>query len=117
LSATGFAGRRAVVTGAGHGIGEAIARRLFDAGARVMAIDRDEARLVSAFGSGQCRWLVASVGTSDPVALAEAVLADGPVELIVNNVAGWTGRTFLYEDPALFAESLTVSLQAPALLH
>jgi NAD(P)-dependent dehydrogenase (short-subunit alcohol dehydrogenase family) len=113
LSAQDFAGLRAVVTGAGHGIGEAIARRLLDAGARVIAIDREEGRLVSAFGGGQCRWLVASVGTSDPVALAEAVLADGPVELIVNNVAGWTGRTFLNEDPALFAKALAVSLEAP----
>jgi len=113
LSAPDFAGLRAVVTGAGHGIGEAIARRLLDAGAWVIAIDREEARLVSAFGSGQCRWLVASVGTSDPVALAEAVLADGPVELIVNNVAGGTGRTFLNEDPALFTEALAVNLQAP----
>jgi NAD(P)-dependent dehydrogenase (short-subunit alcohol dehydrogenase family) len=113
LSGTGLAGRRAVVTGAGHGIGEAIARRLLDAGALVTAIDRDEARLASALGSGEWRSLPATVGTDDPVALAETVLAEGPVELIVNNVAGWTGRAFLDEDPALFAQSLAVNLQGP----
>lgn len=104
---------RAVVTGAGHGIGEAIARRLLDAGAQVVAIDRDEARLAQAFQSDQCHTITAAIGVDDPVALAEAVLVGGPVELIVNNVAGWTGRKFLAEDPALFASSLAVNLQSP----
>jgi NAD(P)-dependent dehydrogenase (short-subunit alcohol dehydrogenase family) len=109
----GLHGRRAVVTGAGHGIGEAIARRLADAGARVIAIDRDGTRLSRAFGAGPCQTMVATIGVDDPVTLAESLLADGPVELIVNNVAGWTGRSFLTEDPALFAQSLEVNLRAP----
>lgn len=37
---TRFAGRRAIVTGAGGGIGAAIVARLFDEGAEVAAIDR-----------------------------------------------------------------------------
>jgi 3-oxoacyl-[acyl-carrier protein] reductase len=113
LSGGGLAGQRAVVTGGGHGIGEAIAHRLLRAGAQVTAIDRDGARLAQAFGDGECRTMVATIGADDPVALAEAVLADGPVDLIVNNVAGWTGRTFLDEDPVLFARSLAMNLQAP----
>jgi NAD(P)-dependent dehydrogenase (short-subunit alcohol dehydrogenase family) len=113
VSETGLRGRRAVVTGAGHGIGEAIASRLADAGAEVIAIDRDGTRLASAFKAGQCQPLVATIGVDDPVGLAESVLTTGPVELIINNVSGWTGRTFLTEDPALFAQSVEVNLRAP----
>ncbi|MFF7970885.1 SDR family oxidoreductase [Streptomyces sp. NPDC007905] len=36
-----FAGRRAIVTGAGRGIGRAVARHLLDRGAMVCAVDRD----------------------------------------------------------------------------
>jgi NAD(P)-dependent dehydrogenase (short-subunit alcohol dehydrogenase family) len=38
-----FSGRNAVVTGAARGIGEGITRRLIGLGARVIAVDRDEA--------------------------------------------------------------------------
>lgn len=113
MPTTGLTGRRAVVTGAGHGIGEAIARRLIDADARVVAIDRDGERLSRAFRPEECQTITATIGVDDPVPLAEAVLAGGPVEFIVNNVAGGTGRKFLSEDPALFAASLAVNLEAP----
>lgn len=114
MSYSGLAGLRAVVTGAGHGIGEAIARRLLQAGVRVVAIDRDAERLTEAFGPPEaCQVITATIGADDPVSLAETVLSDGPVELIVNNVAGWTGRKFLTEDPTLFADSVVVNLQAP----
>ncbi|MES2495781.1 MAG: SDR family NAD(P)-dependent oxidoreductase [Pseudomonadota bacterium] len=36
-------GRRALITGGGSGIGQAIARHLFDAGAALILLDRDEA--------------------------------------------------------------------------
>lgn len=113
MDAIGLAGRRAVVTGAGHGIGEAIARRLLAAGSRVVAIDQDADRLARAFPAGECDTVTATIGVADPVALAEEILAGGPVELIVNNVARWTGRRFLSEDPTLFAASLSVNLQGP----
>jgi len=109
----GFTGRRAVVTGAGHGIGEAIARRLASGGADVVVIDRDQARLASAFSSGQVRSIVATLGTDDPVAVAEQVLLDGPVDLIVNNVGVSTGRTFLDEEPVGFGRALSANLHGP----
>lgn len=106
-----LAGKRAVVTGAGHGIGEAIARHLGAAGARVVAIDRDAARLARAFPDGET--IVAAMGEDDPVALADRVLAGGPVELIVNNAAQGSDRTFLGEDPARFAEAMRVNVEGP----
>ena len=38
----GLAGRAAIVTGAGQGIGRAIAERLHEEGARVLAVDMKE---------------------------------------------------------------------------
>lgn len=46
----GIEGRVAIVTGAGKGVGLAVARLLADRGARVMAADTDEAALADAFG-------------------------------------------------------------------
>jgi len=111
----GFAGRRAVVTGAAHGIGEAIARRLLAAGAHVTVVDRDAERLAAAYPDpgSRCRPLVATLGVDDPVALAERVLAGGPVELIVNNAPGASDRTFLEEQPELFAEAMAMNVHGP----
>jgi NAD(P)-dependent dehydrogenase (short-subunit alcohol dehydrogenase family) len=45
-------GKRAVVTGAASGIGQAVARRLLREGAAVIAADRDEAGLEAVVGAG-----------------------------------------------------------------
>ncbi len=46
-----FVGKRAMVTGAGHGIGLAIAQRLAEEGAQVLICDRHEARAEAAANS------------------------------------------------------------------
>ena len=71
-----FEGKRAMVTGAGHGIGLAIARRLAEEGARVLVCDRDQARAESAVAEAVALWggldvLVANAGVMDRMPFLE----------------------------------------------
>ena len=87
-------GQVAIVTGAGQGIGEAIAQRLHEAGARVAALDLnvENARAVgSTVGGIGLKCDVASA-TSVGDAVREVRRRLGPIEILVNN-AGITGKT------------------------
>jgi 3-oxoacyl-[acyl-carrier protein] reductase len=88
-------GRVAVVTGAGRGLGAAIARGLASRGAVVAAVDltsAEQTRMEIEAAGGVCVPLIADV--SDPAAvraLHEAVRAAcGPTDILVNN-AGIAG--------------------------
>jgi 3-oxoacyl-[acyl-carrier protein] reductase len=91
-----MAGRVAVVTGAGRGLGAAIAEELVAQGATVVVADRDEKaasataeRLRSAGGPPAARAAAATVDVCDPAAvtsLFDAVAAEhGRVDVLVNN--------------------------------
>ena len=73
--------RRAAVTGAASGIGEAVARRLLTDGVEVLAVDRDAAGLASLEGLG-ARALVADLSRPDERSLV-AEAAHG-VDYVVN---------------------------------
>ncbi len=112
--ASDLAGRLAVVTGAAHGIGEAIARRLLDCGVRLIAIDVDEATLNDAFRAADCELVVADLGSETVADLAgELVGRFGPVELIVNNVGVTTPHRFLELDRTDFDRVFDVNLRGP----
>ena len=107
-------GRTAVVTGAGSGIGEAIATRLGQAGARVVVVDRDPdaaGRVADQVG-GQA--VVADLG--DDEAVRALCAPDGPVaqaDVLVNN-AGLQHVAPIEEFPSeKFALILRVMLQTP----
>ncbi|GGW37368.1 oxidoreductase [Gemmobacter lanyuensis] len=87
-----FTGKTALVTGAGSGIGEAIALQLGQAGALVVVADLDAAkaaavadRIVAA--GGQAVPGAGDVANPDVVQslIAEAVAAGGKLDLLVNN--------------------------------
>jgi NAD(P)-dependent dehydrogenase (short-subunit alcohol dehydrogenase family) len=90
-------GTTAVVTGAGQGIGTAIARALAGCGARVVINGRHAATLKTvadeiAASGGACEWRAGSVADPDHVAELMAVAAgrDGVIHALVNN-AGIAG--------------------------
>ncbi|MFU0504812.1 2,3-dihydro-2,3-dihydroxybenzoate dehydrogenase [Pseudaminobacter sp. NGMCC 1.201702] len=85
---TGIAGKIAIVTGAGGGIGQAVVRLLGETGARVVATDRD-ARMLAPLASETVLAETLDIGDSTAVdALVERVETDvGPVDIGIN-VAG-----------------------------
>lgn len=94
LSSYSLAGKRALVTGGGRGIGRACALVLARAGAAVAVVSRTPAQLeetaaqVAAEG-GQARVYPADLGDAAAVAGLVAGLEDdwGPVDILVNNAA------------------------------
>jgi glucose 1-dehydrogenase len=106
-------GRRAVVTGAARGIGEAIATWLIMAGAEVTVIDKDEDALKQAFVGTGCQPLWADLSHDDVTTLAGELVRNGPLELIVNNVGITTPQKFLDLEKAEFDEVMRTNLGGP----
>lgn len=92
----GLAGRTALVTGAASGIGRAVAERLLEEGARVVALDRDEGALAAVWGGADAppNVLPVTADVADEAsvarAVAEAVAGFGALELVVG-CAGVSG--------------------------
>lgn len=82
-----LAGRHAVVTGAGRGLGRAIALALVAEGARVTAVSRTQADLgsLAAEAPGQ---ITALVGDVQDAALHDAIAAMTDLDILVNNAGG-----------------------------
>uniref|UniRef100_A0A7N8XRI6 Dicarbonyl/L-xylulose reductase n=1 Tax=Mastacembelus armatus TaxID=205130 RepID=A0A7N8XRI6_9TELE len=89
-----FAGKRALVTGAGKGIGRATALALASCGAKVIAVTRTQADLNSLVQ--ECESITpVCVDLSDWVATEAALQEVGPIDLLVNNAAYATLQPFL----------------------
>ena len=82
-----IAGRTALVTGGGSGLGRAITVALVSAGAEVVVVGRDRARLAEVTGEfgGMVRAEVCDVSSADSVAALQESLAGREVSILVNN--------------------------------
>uniref|UniRef100_A0A8B9WIU2 L-xylulose reductase n=1 Tax=Bos mutus grunniens TaxID=30521 RepID=A0A8B9WIU2_BOSMU len=104
-----LAGRWALVTGAGKGIGRSIVKALHAAGARVVAVSRTQAdldSLVREVGARPC------VDLADWEATEQALGGVGPVDLLVNNAAVAFLQPFLEVTKEAYDMSFNVNLRA-----
>src|SRR5699024_9710762 len=100
----------AVVTGAGSGIGRAIALRLADGGTRVVAADLDDDGAEATAGRNPDRITAMPVDISDRArvdALRDRVLQEIGALTILINAAGWDRIAPFLEGDAAFAQKVT----------
>ena len=112
----GLDGKVVLVTGAGRGMGKAIAERLTEEGARVAVTDIDEKSAVSTAaalqGSAGFR-LDITVADEVTRCVDEITAALGPVDALVNN-AGWDLLApFLDTDEDLWERLIDINLRGP----
>ncbi len=116
-------GRVAIVTGGGHGIGKAYARRLADEGAKVVIAEIDAAaaeRVAAELAAGAREALAVATDVSDRASVEamarRAVAAFGRIDVLVNNAAVFatvpmSRAPFDQIDPAEWDRMMAVNLR------
>jgi NAD(P)-dependent dehydrogenase (short-subunit alcohol dehydrogenase family) len=107
------AGRHALITGGGRGIGAAVARALSGAGAVVTVLGRTEATLAALVAGGGAAGLI-TADVTDAASLAAAVAAAegarGPLDILVNNAGTAESAPFARTERALWDRMLALNL-------
>lgn len=109
-----LAGKHAFVTGAGSGIGAAVARELAARGARVSLAGRRVAKLEeTAAALGPMAGAIVPLDVTDAGAVTRAIsgLADA-IDILVNNAGRAISAPFAKTDPAMFDEMIAVNLRS-----
>lgn len=106
-------GKHALVTGAGSGIGAAVARALASAGARVSIAGRRLAPLQeTAAALGSHAGDVIQLDVTDAQAVDDALTAMEPIDILVNNAGRAASAPIGKTDPELFDEMISVNLKS-----
>lgn len=112
----GLAGKSAVVTGAGNGIGRGVVERFLHDGANVVAFDIEEdalERLVQELdGEGRLMTVQGDIRSRDSVreAIALATSSFGNLDIMVANAGIAVGQSFLEIDDDTWAKIIDVNL-------
>lgn len=107
-------GKRALVTGGGRGIGEAIARALATAGAEVIVSGRRAGELDAVAGAIGGRAVSADLGHAGGAdALVDACDAAGRIDILVNNAGVAEGAPLSRTDDAAWERALAINATAP----
>ncbi len=109
-----LAGRHALVTGGGRGIGATIAAELLGHGARVTLLGRDQERLATAAAglSGEVGFVVADVADRAQVASAFAASRQraGAIDILINNAGQAVSASLAKTDDAIWQQMIAVNL-------
>ena len=97
-----FRGLNAIVTGAGSGIGLAVAKKLQLEGATIFGFDITVGEM-----NGVATWVECDVGNSDSVVRAVAKVAEqvGVIDILANNAGVGAVEKYSYAAPAFIANS------------
>ena len=111
-----LAGRTAVVTGGGGGIGRAVSERFAAEGARVVVAEIDSTRAqetVAAIGAAGGDASAVVVDVTDAAAVADLARDAGAVDVLVNNVGHYLtrGNDFLANGPDAWDELYAINLR------
>lgn len=105
-----FEGKRALVTGAGKGIGREIALTLAEYGAQVIALSRSGGDLEALQSAINCKTI--QVDLADAAAARSAAEEAGAVDLLVNNAGISILESFLDTDIESFDRIMAVNVRA-----
>jgi 2-hydroxycyclohexanecarboxyl-CoA dehydrogenase len=117
----GLAGKVAIVTGAGSGLGRGMAQRLAEEQVAVAVLDKNRAGAEETVANLACPGLAVGVDITDYAECERAVgaveSALGEVDLLVNN-AGWDAAApFVETEPELWRKIVEINLFGPLNMH
>jgi L-xylulose reductase len=107
-------GKRALVTGAGKGIGREIVKHLAACGATVVAVSRTAADLASLNADVPCETITADLAHA--AQCVRAAVQAGPIDLLVNNAGVSVPQPLLETTVEAFDRTMNVNVRAVLLI-